>query len=974
MSATPARVKSLIDELIQSITGLTAQEDPENFNLCRDFALRNFRGYKFGRTNQFDVRSKLDGLEEKFRVFNRDDLADAFRSRLNELPSLTSGFTPEILSLFLSLSDRPLQNSDISDLELLARPDVPKELTWEDIISDDPMEGEIWEDVDFGAESSDEWSDDGYTRPRSRDEFVENLRNEAEDRKRNAPGAGDGDTDYRASGVEGFMAQGDEGGLELLKKAQYWSEKVLPIEQETDVSLASGGVNNISLISELQAMREVIFMLLGYPCLLFHKKPNDATLLVDTADAMKRFALSHASLPAFRAILSWYADKGTNINVIRTFARSKNSTTDFPEHQTFVASVWDKLAILDQHLIKLEELLLVGNKGLDQIVSVLALQGELEPFLAPYDLLSDVIVELPKTGKPPADLALQHLECLFRLACRLQSIGDQISFKFITDIFFSCLRTYLRPIHQWMESGELRKDDKVFLISKTRSDEEVELGGLWSDQYSLRKDASGALKAPVFVHAAAARIFITGKSVVFLKRLLEHDIPSSAIPLQPQPVGAVDIDLSTVYKNGEYLAPFSDMFAAAFDKWINDRHHSVSSRLRDILYQDCGLWKSLDAIECIYLCKNGHLSDAFSQAMFEKVDKGVQTWGDRFLLTELLQGVYGGVACVEVDRVRMRAKMEGMKSLRERRRTVKMWKGLELNYVLPWPIMNVIRKESFEMYNNIFTFLLQIRRAKYMLERLTLLKEDFRFLGESGEGAIYYSLRHRLLWFANIVYYYLTNLVLTPQTTHMRQEMARAVHVDGMIQAHDTYIQKIKDQCLLGAKVPAIFPSPRRPHSADLTVKQLAPIHQAITSILDISILFSDAHLAHSTALKTLDAPNASIHDISVFISSHTPRRRHRRRQKRTGEPRSDNYLSGSNSDSEDYEEEENFEGMNSYISFENEAYARQIGRMSERFNTLLEFVRAGLRGVARAGVMPHLEVLADDLEGPGRGGGAKGD
>jgi len=65
---------------------------------------------------------------------------------------------------------------------------------------------------------------------------------------------------------------------------------------------------------------------------------------------------------------------------------------------------------------------------------------------------------------------------------------------------------------------------------------------------------------------------------------------------------------------------------------------------------------------------------------------------------------------------------------------------------------------------------------------------------------------------------------------------------------------------------------------------------------------------------------------------------------------------------------------MNSYISFENEAYARQIGHMSERFNTLLEFVRAGLRGVARAGVMPHLEVLAEDLEGPGRGGGPRGD
>jgi len=57
-------------------------------------------------------------------------------------------------------------------------------------------------------------------------------------------------------------------------------------------------------MSELQAMREVVFMVLGYPCLLFHKESNGTTIPVDTDDKAKRFALSHASLPAFRAILS----------------------------------------------------------------------------------------------------------------------------------------------------------------------------------------------------------------------------------------------------------------------------------------------------------------------------------------------------------------------------------------------------------------------------------------------------------------------------------------------------------------------------------------------------------------------------------------------------------------------------------------------------------------------------------------------
>ena len=70
-------------------------------------------------------------------------------------------------------------------------------------------------------------------------------------------------------------------------------------------------------------MWEVIFMLLGYSCLLFHKEPNGTTILVDADDMAKRAALSHASLPEFRAILSWYADKGTNINVIHLLRDQK---------------------------------------------------------------------------------------------------------------------------------------------------------------------------------------------------------------------------------------------------------------------------------------------------------------------------------------------------------------------------------------------------------------------------------------------------------------------------------------------------------------------------------------------------------------------------------------------------------------------------------------------------------------------------
>lgn len=163
------------------------------------------------------------------------------RSRLSELPSLTSGFTPELLSLFLALSDRPLENSHLDDLDALIPPEETKGLTWEDIIADDPLIGEEWKDVDFGAESSDEWSDDGVSATQFRDELIEERKLEEQGRRKKRWGAEDGDDERWAKGVEGFIIEGDKEGLRELKKGQYWEQKVKPVDEEIDVSLGFDG-------------------------------------------------------------------------------------------------------------------------------------------------------------------------------------------------------------------------------------------------------------------------------------------------------------------------------------------------------------------------------------------------------------------------------------------------------------------------------------------------------------------------------------------------------------------------------------------------------------------------------------------------------------------------------------------------------------------------------------------------------------
>ena len=56
--------------------------------------------------------------------------------------------------MLLHLSYRPIDNVKLSDLDGLEPPPPPKELTWEDILADDPLEdGELWDQIDYGRDS-----------------------------------------------------------------------------------------------------------------------------------------------------------------------------------------------------------------------------------------------------------------------------------------------------------------------------------------------------------------------------------------------------------------------------------------------------------------------------------------------------------------------------------------------------------------------------------------------------------------------------------------------------------------------------------------------------------------------------------------------------------------------------------------------------------------------------------------------------
>ncbi|KZF20367.1 hypothetical protein L228DRAFT_285080 [Xylona heveae TC161] len=917
-----AKLGLLTDELITALTGITEQNDPQNFRLCRKFAARSLKHHNYGRTNQFEVAQRLDGLQEKLSILNCDELADAIEDRRNEDTLLRYNWAPEALSLILELSNKPATNSRLEDLEALKPPPSPPPLTWEDIISEDPLDEEgIWDEVDFGAESSE---DEEFER-RSFDRSVSG------DETQPSSVAAE---ENEAQNLEVTLLQPDQSILDHISKAQFWNHRTRPAKEDVDLIETAIDLSKTWKLSEMQALREVLFMLSGLPTSLFSCDTSTGVI-----KPVEKYALGHTSYDSFQGLLAAFANLGTQVQTVRQWTSLEQS---IPLLQSLNASISSRLKILQQKLLQIESRFVHLRKQV--VVSLVDVYHRVQTPLLPLLMLADLLPALKETaGENP----FKCLEKLFHQTSLVHLAGDDVSFPFMTSLFLDCFNTYLRPIRAWMESGELYYNEEIFFIGM--AEKSVENRNLWHDQYFLRQDHRGRLHAPEFLRAQAKKILNTGKSVVFLRRLGIFGSRPAALEDEPY------LDYAAVCgtDNSIPLAPFSDLFDEAFERWLDSKHHSASTVLRNVLFSRYGLFTILDALEHIYFLKDGSLYANMLTVLFEKIERRKDSWNDRFLLTEQAQGALGTLACMDPKRLFVRSTPlagEGAET-GGTHRSLKMLGTIKVEYTLPWSIANIIARHTItDSYQRVFTLLVQIRNAKYLLERRRLLKTDFIKPNHASADSNYdvnllsLSIRHRLLWLVNTLYSYLTETVIVTSTLELRYDMNAAKDVDAMISAHEHFAVKLQEQCLLSRK--------------------LSPIYQALMSLLDLAFHFSDLHSA-SEVDRSVDRSvlSGSRHDQALRDKQYAGRAMKRPTARLDFDSSDDEEAD----DSSEYDELDprgsKGSGARSSLPSNRVPLAARLREMRAEIDRLCGFAATGLRSVSRAGGEPAWDMLADMLD-----------
>jgi gamma-tubulin complex component 5 len=627
--AQNVKIAALTDELIHSILKFDPQANRQAYKRAKDIATRGLRAHQYVRTNQFDVERSFTGLDEKFRVLNRDDLAVALDKRVKEINQRHCKWKPEYLQLLLLLSDQPTENSEVEALELLRPPTPPSPLTWKQILEDDPYSDEdIWNDVDFRHDSSE-------------DEFEDKSK-----RKYTPRSSSDNDDTYDP---EACVVSVDKGIVKDLDKAQFWRHET--DDQNTKIE-----------ITELQAIRETLFMLAGLLTSLYHTNRQNHTIHVD-----QKYVLGHVMQKTADHLLAQFADIGRELYRLRQWVTKSSS---LPLIQTFESAVRKRLVEHDKSLATLQQKYLLPETPV--AVSLLALHNEVRTASGPIIRLAQMVTDIePQLLVNP----FIHLEKLFDQIGLAQTMLEKDVFDFLSHLFFECLQTYLKPIRRWMESGELGLNDETFFIFENDSGSEA--SSLWHDKFVLRRGQENRLRSPTFLQPAAQKIFNTGKSVVFLKQLNIYGAGLQNLVTEPR------LDHETVCGNSLEmpLSPFPDLFQAAFQTWIGSKYSLASTNLREYLVTDCGLMRTLGDFKTLYLCANGSVFQDFADAIFERMDTNGHGWNDRFLLTELARGIFSTALG------RTRAERIAVRSTRSKTqgRSVKRFADLSLDYAVSDP-------------------------------------------------------------------------------------------------------------------------------------------------------------------------------------------------------------------------------------------------------------------------------------------------
>lgn len=505
--------------------------------------------------------------------------------------------------------------------------------------------------------------------------------------------------------------------------------------------------------------------------------------------------LVHLTLSSQASIISSFAATSTILNRLRVFVSiiyARASEAPFEQAHTrmihghrrrqstrtleaFADAVDENIRAFDTWCAGREEQICRAQAGMCKgplVVSLLGLEKAVrDEFADSFTVIFDVLQAAPdvmsgNTSISPAASTARLLDTLFNAVQQRLSMVDMVTSDSLMRVFVTAAEPVWGMVVRWLEQGmPIREvsgvgvaelDDEFFV-----EDNELPLvdPDFWEQGYVLREgtpvdaDVSlleGPKSVPVFLAHVAVDILASGKSTGLLRAL---GIPPHSddvfVNRTFRDLLSTHITRVSVSKDESVTSTTlsTDVLSRLVFEELSPHCEATGVLLKNILVDDCDMWRHLTAIENLYLMRRGDAMSHFIDLIFSKMDLQ-QPWHDFHFLNSAFSDILEAGNNKWIEGLLVRFSYRGAKGVSNINRTIKGIEGLLVEYAVPFPLTYLFGPKALQAYGSIFVFLLQIRRAKSVLERI-LVRGDIisshQHLG--GELKVFYAMRSKLSWF-----------------------------------------------------------------------------------------------------------------------------------------------------------------------------------------------------------------------------------
>ncbi|KAG8968958.1 hypothetical protein FRC03_005503, partial [Tulasnella sp. 419] len=526
-SRSASRLAPQIATLVSLITGIDPQTNPEDHaELCIN-ASRNLETFKHsGETVDINmIQRRIQGFTEKARINGQTTLAEAYLETFHKLLDLVKAnpstyldepgtikelLLPDHLHFILSLASPPSKDTLEAAGDILHNlhnpPESEKPLTWEDILAEEPLEGDHWEGYLVLDETvkpplyrrrsldSEIWSEDA---PQTHSDA--SLSELSHGRSPSPESYGE----QKATALQGQESSGEV--LDELLSRQYWTDHWQPhanADKRFDLrepSTLGPAVHQILeptrpkteviYMKEIDAVREVLMALQGITSCLFTIDPT--TGQVEISPSAPR--LTHMSTVTYTSLLSSFADTCSALHQIRVVVAwtKKRVSDDLGSSNMGIGALYDQshsrtfeaftegvgsiISEFSQWCADREARISFSQSGQakETIISLLSLEKSVASELASsHHVLKDILERLlrtqahhPNQASPvyitkfdftqisPACISTYLLDALSMNAQTRFAQGDIVTASALTRIFMDTMKPIWSNIGLWLKNG-----------------------------------------------------------------------------------------------------------------------------------------------------------------------------------------------------------------------------------------------------------------------------------------------------------------------------------------------------------------------------------------------------------------------------------------------------------------------------------------------------------------------------------------